>query len=225
MTSDKKTIYIAGPMRGYPQFNFDAFHEADIVLKGRGWNTINPAQLDIDEGFNPCVPQETLTKKDLEDFIVRDIHMVLSADAVVLLEGWEKSKGVAVEIAIANYSGIPLYIYPEMKELAFKMNLINSPDLNMKSEDILEEALRITKGDRQNQYGPPNQDFARTAAMWSALKGIKFSTTDVADFQICIKLSRNTHQKKRDNYIDVAGYARCGDICRQEQEKVKDEYR
>jgi len=75
-------------------------------------------------------------------------------------------------------------------------------------EDILEEALRITKGDRQAQYGPVEQDFARVAKMWSALKGVEFEARDVAMFMICLKLSRETHQRKRDNAVDIAGYAR-----------------
>lgn len=80
-------------------------------------------------------------------------------------------------------------------------------------EDILEEALRITSGDRQAQYGPPDQDFQRTAKMWSALKGVEFTAKEVAMFIICLKLSRQTHQDKRDNWVDVAGYARCGSLC------------
>lgn len=83
-----------------------------------------------------------------------------------------------------------------------------------RGEDILEEALRITKGDRQAQYGPPDQDFERTAAMWTALKGVPFTGREVAMFMICVKLSRETHQRKRDNWVDVAGYARCGSMCR-----------
>jgi hypothetical protein len=79
-------------------------------------------------------------------------------------------------------------------------------------EDVLEEALRITSGDRQSQYGPPEQDFTRTAAMWSGLFGHKlkepFEARDVAMAMICLKLSRETHQRKRDNSVDVAGYAR-----------------
>ena len=82
-------------------------------------------------------------------------------------------------------------------------------------EDILEEALRLTSGDRQNQYGPPDQDFARTAKMWSALKGIEFEARDVAMFMICLKLSREVHQRKRDNAVDGAGYFRCLHICNQ----------
>ncbi len=104
-----KKIYIAGPMRGIPEYNFPAFMEADDLLTLYGWITINPAQVDIDRGFDPKTPQHTLTKKDLEDFIVRDIHLVMSADAICLLEGWEHSKGVGVEIAIAHYCDIPIF--------------------------------------------------------------------------------------------------------------------
>ena len=86
-------------------------------------------------------------------------------------------------------------------------------------EDVLEEALRITSGDRQNQYGPPDQDFARTAGMWTALFGYKlsapFEPRDVAMAMICLKLSRETHQRKRDNAVDGAGYFRCLHLCNQ----------
>lgn len=80
-------------------------------------------------------------------------------------------------------------------------------------EDVLDEAKRITSGDRQNQYGPPDQDFQRTAQMWSALKGVPFEAREVAAFMIALKLSRQTHQNKRDNWVDIAGYARCGSKC------------
>jgi len=87
---------------------------------------------------------------------------------------------------------------------------------NMEGEecDVLEEALRITQGDRNPSYGPPDQNFQRTAAMWSALKGVHFEAREVAMFMIALKLSRETHQRKRDNWVDIAGYARCGSLCR-----------
>lgn len=88
-------------------------------------------------------------------------------------------------------------------------------------EDILETALRITRGDRQAQYGPPDQDFRRTAAMWNGLfghmlaPGASFEPMHIALAMILLKASRQMHQKKRDNWIDLAGYARCGSICDQ----------
>ena len=94
---------------------------------------------------------------------------------------------------------------------------IPAPKTPTEEEDVLEEALRLTSGDRQNQYGPPDQDFARTAALWSALFGHKlnapFEARDVAMAMICLKLSRETHQRKRDNAVDGAGYFRCLHIC------------
>lgn len=90
-------------------------------------------------------------------------------------------------------------------------------------EDVLQEALRITSGDRQNQYGPPNEDFARTAKMWTALKGVEFEARDVALFLICLKLSRETHQRKRDNAVDIAGYARCLHLCNKSDDPSRSE--
>jgi hypothetical protein len=85
-------------------------------------------------------------------------------------------------------------------------------------EPILDIAKRITSGDRQASYGPPDQDFARTAAMWRALFGWDVDAPKVAMAMILLKLSRETHQRKRDNAIDIAGYAHCLDVCRQAQE-------
>ena len=86
-------------------------------------------------------------------------------------------------------------------------------------ESILDIAKKITHGDRQAAYGPPDQDFRRTADMMNALftdllkDGVKFEPQHVAMMMILIKLSRQRHQQKQDNWIDIAGYAHCGDVC------------
>ncbi len=93
------------------------------------------------------------------------------------------------------------------------------------TESILQEAERLTNGDRQAQYGPPDQDFRRTADMWTAiwrhklLPGESFSTIDVAIAMILLKCSRQTHQQKRDNWTDIAGYANCGQKCAEASEE------
>lgn len=84
---------------------------------------------------------------------------------------------------------------------------------------ILDEAKAAVTGDRQASYGPPDQDFARTAGMWSALfgdllrDGVRFEPFHVAQAMILLKMSRQRHQRKRDNWVDAAGYAHCGAIC------------
>lgn len=94
-----------------------------------------------------------------------------------------------------------------------------APEVSPPSESILDEAKRITHGDRQASYGPPDQDFARTAGMINSLfkdylkEGCEFKPKDVASIMILIKLSRNRHQNKRDNPVDIAGYAHCLQVC------------
>jgi hypothetical protein len=40
-------IYVAGPMRGIPEFNFPAFHDAAARLRNEGHVVFNPAERDI----------------------------------------------------------------------------------------------------------------------------------------------------------------------------------
>jgi hypothetical protein len=78
-------------------------------------------------------------------------------------------------------------------------------------QHILKEAERLITGDRNNQYGPPTQDFKRTAEMWQAYLGIPVRAHDVAALMCLLKLSRIAWQpEKEDSWIDIAGYAACG---------------
>lgn len=78
-------------------------------------------------------------------------------------------------------------------------------------EAVLTEAGDAIHNDRNNHYGPPHQDFARTAEMWSAYKGIRFDAHDVAVMMILLKISRIAWSpQKTDHWVDIAGYAACG---------------
>ena len=97
--------------------------------------------------------------------------------------------------------------------------LCESETRNAPTKSILDEAKAAVTGDRQASYGPPDQDFARTAGMWSALfsdllrEGVRFEPFHVAQAMILLKMSRQRHQRKRDNWVDAAGYAHCGAVC------------
>lgn len=84
----------------------------------------------------------------------------------------------------------------------------------------LREAEALITNDRNNAYGPPDQDFTRTAEMWKAMGYVRVAAdgetvfdmtpVDVARMMIALKLSRSVWMDKGDNWIDIAGYAACG---------------
>ena len=87
------------------------------------------------------------------------------------------------------------------------------PPMSEEYEEVCAEALRIQGGDRQQDYGSPKQNFQEIADMWNTyLKcdGDPIAPKDVANMMILMKIVRNNHKPKRDNWVDIAGYAQCG---------------
>lgn len=79
------------------------------------------------------------------------------------------------------------------------------------------EAHQAVYGDRGQDYGHPRDHWTRTAVMWTALlqdklaDGEFITPEDVGRLYIADKLSRDVHSPKRDNRVDIAGYAVCLD--------------
>ncbi len=81
----------------------------------------------------------------------------------------------------------------------------------MNRETILEAAKQIVTKDREEDYGSPEDNFARIAIMWSAFLQFKIDPEEVAAMMILLKVARiASGNRKADNWIDVAGYAACG---------------
>lgn len=108
-------IYVAGPMRGIPEFNFPAFHAAAASLRARGHDVFNPAERDIDTHGD--ISKGNLTGDndqaardhgfDLRAALGDDLAFICAqADAVALLPGWENSKGAVAERATALALGL-----------------------------------------------------------------------------------------------------------------------
>jgi len=244
----KRVLYIAGPMRGIAWFNYPLFDRVAKELRDAGNEVISPADEDrMHDGFDPyanpshanpdaCTFPKTM---DFAKTVRRCLEAVLRCDEIVLLPGWENSNGAVAELTLAmwlnkrvrhlNIDDENRFTYAcywtSLISLAVQLSEHHMPEVErmglaeQDDEDILAEASRITRGSRQAQYGPPDQDFRRTAGMWSALflsklkDGVTFEPRDVALAMILLKTSRETHQRKRDNWVDIAGYASCGSRC------------
>jgi len=73
---------------------------------------------------------------------------------------------------------------------------------------VIEEAIGLVHGARQESYGHPYDDFSRTGRMWGAILGIPDVAPDKVGLCLAaVKISREVNAPKRDNLVDLAGYA------------------
>ena len=91
----------------------------------------------------------------------------------------------------------------------------------MTRKDVLKGAETCVCGEREQDYGSPENNFATIAKMWSAYINaymipthnieIEIAPSDVAAMLALLKVARiASGHGKDDNWIDLAGYAACG---------------
>lgn len=117
-----KILYLAGPMSGYPSYNFGAFTDACANLRRDGYVVVSPHEADWEAGWVKIersgeivsTPEFDIeTKRGQARAIVprTAITTLAKADAVIFLPGWEDSKGCWLERRLAIDLGLPLYRY------------------------------------------------------------------------------------------------------------------
>lgn len=71
---------------------------------------------------------------------------------------------------------------------------------------VLETACDLINGDRQKDYGTPQENFARIATGWRVVLGCNVSPEQVALCMAWLKIARLSNGPHMDSYIDGAGY-------------------
>lgn len=94
-------IYVAGPMRGYPEENKPAFEAAKKLIEQDFRNQGIEVQVIIPHDI---MPKELNGPLPMEMYIRADVEVVLNSAIVYMLRGWEKSKGASAEHAIALWA-------------------------------------------------------------------------------------------------------------------------
>lgn len=87
-------VYISGAMTGLPNYNREAFLEAQKKLEADGHTVLNPAWLP--DGLPDCAYREI------------DIAMLRNADAIYMLDGWGDSNGARHELDLAMRNGMKI---------------------------------------------------------------------------------------------------------------------
>ena len=114
-------VYVAGPMRGYPEFNHPAFHDATARLRALGHEVHSPAEQDVQaRGFNPAGMNGDEAELGPAGFSLPEAlaaelsYICREAELVVVLPGWTASSGAQAEVATAKALGIPVRSLEEL---------------------------------------------------------------------------------------------------------------
>jgi hypothetical protein len=90
-------LYLAGPMTGLPELNFPLFHARAARLRELGFEIVNPAEINADP------------KANWRQCMRADIRELVGCDGIVMLPGWEKSKGASLEHHIAKSLSMAIF--------------------------------------------------------------------------------------------------------------------
>lgn len=94
-SSDRKKIYIAGPVTGVEGYE-ETFAKSADALRARGYEPVNPVAPGIVEGWT------------YRDYINRGFQMLMECDGILMLPGYMDSKGAALELHYALAVGMEL---------------------------------------------------------------------------------------------------------------------
>jgi len=91
-------LYCSGPMTGIKDKNFPAFNKASKALRKKGYQVVNPAELDMQH------PRQTWA-----ECLRRDIVAEMRCNGVATLPGWKRSRGAQLEVYIAEALNWPVH--------------------------------------------------------------------------------------------------------------------
>ena len=115
-----KTIYIAGPMTGLPQFNIPAFESAAFELRQAGFHVVSPIELDSDAISNEALASKdgampssgTIGGETWGNILARDVRVIADTiDGIAVLRDWHKSRGARLEVFVGLLCDRPIYEY------------------------------------------------------------------------------------------------------------------
>jgi nucleoside 2-deoxyribosyltransferase len=99
-------IYLSGKYSGEIIENIDVARRIAIELWEQGFSVLTP--------HLNTYHFETDCKCTYEQYIQGDLEMLSRCDVIVMLQGWNQSKGATKEREFAKYLGMPIYYYPEI---------------------------------------------------------------------------------------------------------------
>lgn len=95
-------LYLSGPMTGLPGNNYPAFDRAAAELREMGYEVRSPAELAPPTDW---ARRDGVNEPRWDDWMRVALALMLQCDAVVMLDGWEQSRGACMERDTARRMG------------------------------------------------------------------------------------------------------------------------
>ena len=98
-------------MTGLPKFGFDIFRRASSQLRAQGLNIKCPTEIDHGE------TDENRGQYPYTKYARASLKLLLDCDAIILMSGWETSRGCLTELYVATAMEMPIYFYNPLTEV------------------------------------------------------------------------------------------------------------
>ena len=110
------TVYISGKIKGDDDYQ-NKFMHAECVLASRGYHPINPCVIgdELEKDLN--------RKPTYEEYMKEDCKALLNCSMVVMLPGWESSRGANQERMLAEWCGIKVREFNDLLQDSVIMRL------------------------------------------------------------------------------------------------------
>jgi hypothetical protein len=126
------TLYIAGPMTGQPDMNWDMFEECEEAIKAKGYKAVNPHRINFVDKESMINTHRFHTSAYYLKF---DIGELIHCNGIVLLPNHEQSEGASTELFIARRLEMPVYHYDHDTQTFYK-EVLTAYENPIKSKEI-----------------------------------------------------------------------------------------
>ena len=100
-------------------------------------------------------------------------------------------------------------LYDALKANGVELEGVGLELKKVDEQSVLKEAEKCVTGPRRRDYGTPDENFGLIASLWSVQLKHEVTPMQVALCLILLKIARQANSPKRDNLVDIAGYAQC----------------
>ena len=205
------------------EWDIAAIDRSDVVFVMPGWEESNGATHEVAHAHSIRTPVYTFPElREIKPETLGGASRPapdLSGNDTAAPSGINFTLPVATESdeATNEFMGIPVVTPEELSKIADKLDLVFLPP---KDESVAAEADRIVSTDRGADYGHPLDDFGKIIRAAEGLGiGHPHTEEEHAIYMILVKLSREVNHGKRDNRVDICGYAKTLDMVIEERER------